>query len=133
MAHRVLPICAETVRSSAAKLNPVKVTSPPALVGWLTRLANVKSGLSNEKLPVLVPVTEARVKRTPAFSPYPSGLVQTTDVSVLHTVVLHTDEPSRAVPDRSETPKFMPKIETDAVVSCRGALIAAVKLMTGAS
>jgi hypothetical protein len=111
--HIVVPNLAEGLRSEAAKLKPLIVTIPAALVGRLIRLAKVKIGLSNEKDCVFVPTIVARVNLSVFCSPLPSGVVQTRDVSVLHCAVWHKVTPSRAVPERSDSPKLKPKMEID--------------------
>jgi hypothetical protein len=83
----VLPSRIEGVKFSAPKLYPEMVSSLPALVGMFILSIRVRRGPSNENAPVLVPMAAARVRAIVVFVPVPGGLVQMTELSVLHTVV----------------------------------------------
>jgi len=111
-AHRVSSNMAVTVRSLDPNDNPVKVRSPPPLVGLLTGEEDVGTGASNENPLSLVPTTAAMVTIAESLGPPPAAAAHFTCVSETQTVLEHAAEEMRAVALGLVVAKFCPSIVT---------------------
>jgi hypothetical protein len=80
---------AEAVKFDDAKLRPLTVINMPTVVGKLMELVLLTTGASNVNKRLAVPATPPTVTSHAEFRAAGAVHPQTTDVPLLHTVLVH--------------------------------------------
>jgi hypothetical protein len=95
--HTVYPMFTVGVAAIAPKFRPITVTDAAPVVGEFQRFACDTPGASYEKDAISVAIVDEIVSVTLRPLPMPDCEIHLTCVSLVHTLVMHTDAPSLTV------------------------------------